>query len=165
MATRRPDTDTALAHLAALPFVRSLRFIPAPKSADRADDGVLELETATGKHRLSVEVKRAYLNRSVVNAVIGQTHGRQGKLVIARYVPAALGEQFVKAGVASPMTRATSTCSWERNSTGRYSVSASHLRCLRRAVPLPRPYNYCSSLRLSLYRPNGPSVTSPALPE
>src|SRR5580658_9432132 len=99
MATHRPDTDTALAHLAALPFVRSLRFIPAPKSADRADDGVLELETATGRHRLSVEVKRSYLNRSLVNAVIGQTRGRQGKLVIARYVPAALGEQFVKAGV------------------------------------------------------------------
>ncbi len=99
MATRRPDTDIALAHLAALPFVRSLRFIPALKSADRADDGVLELETATGKHRLSVEVKRSYLNRSLVNAVIGQTHGRQGKLVIARYVPAALGEQLVKAGV------------------------------------------------------------------
>jgi hypothetical protein len=99
MATRRPDTDTALAHLAALPFVRSLRFIPAPKSAGRADDGVLELETATGKHRLSVEVKRSYLNRSHVNAVIGQAHGRQGKLVIARYVPAALGEQFINAGV------------------------------------------------------------------
>lgn len=99
MATRRPDTDTALAHLAALPFVRSLRFIPALKSADRADDGVLELETATGKHRLSVEVKRSYLNRSLVNAVIGKADGRRGKLVIARYVPAALGEQFVKAGV------------------------------------------------------------------
>ncbi len=99
MATRRTDTDTALAHLASLPFVRSLRFIPAPKSADRADDGVLELETAAGRHRLSVDVKRAYLNRSLVNAVIGQAHGRQGKLVIARYVPAALGEQFVKAGV------------------------------------------------------------------
>ncbi len=99
MATHRKDMDTALAHLAALPFVRGLRFIPAPKSADRADDGVLEIETATGKHRLSVEVKRSYLNRSLVNAVIGQTHGRQGKLVIARYIPPALGEQFVKAGV------------------------------------------------------------------
>jgi hypothetical protein len=99
MATRPTDTDTAIAHLAALPFVRSLRFIPAPKTTDRADAGVLELETATGKHRLSVEVKRSYLNRSLVNAVIGQTHGRQGKLVIARYVPAALGEQFVKAGI------------------------------------------------------------------
>jgi hypothetical protein len=96
---RRTDTDTALAHLAALPFVRRLRFIPTPKSAGRADDGVLELETATGKHRLSVEVRRSYLNRSLVNAVIGRAHGRQGKLVIARYVPAALGEQFVKAGV------------------------------------------------------------------
>src|ERR1700722_5645944 len=99
METRRTDTDTALAHLAALPFVRGLRFIPAPKSADRADAGVLELETATGRHRLSVEVKRSYLNRSLVNAVIGQTRGRQGKLVIARYVPAALGEQFIKAGI------------------------------------------------------------------
>jgi hypothetical protein len=99
MRTRRTDTNTALAHLAALPFVRSLRFIAAPKSADRAEDGVLELETATGKHRLSVEVKRSYLNRSLVNAVIGKTHGRRGKLLIARYVPVALGEQFVKAGV------------------------------------------------------------------
>ena len=99
MATNRTDTDTALAHLAALPFVRSLRFTPAPKSADGGDDGVLELETATGRHRLSVEVKRSYLNRSLVNAVIGQTHGRQGKLILARYVPATLGEQFVKAGV------------------------------------------------------------------
>ena len=165
MATRRPDTDTALAHLAALPFVRSLRFIPALKSADRADDGVLELETATGKHRLSVEVKRSYLNRSLVNAVIGQAHGRQGKLVIARYVPAALGEQFVKAGVCFADDPGTSICSSERNSTGLYSASASHPRCLRRAAPLPRPYNYCSSLRLSPHRPNGPSGTSPALAE
>src|SRR5436305_14960564 len=99
MATQRTDTDTAFAHLAALPFVRSLRFFPAPKSADRGDDGVLELETATGKHRLSVEVKRSYLNRSLVNDVIAQSHGRQRKLVIARYVPAAFGEQFINAGV------------------------------------------------------------------
>ena len=108
MTTPRTDIDTALAHLASLPFVRGLRFIPAASDGDRGDDGVLEIKTQGGRHRLSVEVKRSYLNRSLANALIGQTPSRKrggksnetsGELVLARYVPAALGEEFVKAGI------------------------------------------------------------------
>jgi hypothetical protein len=62
---------------------------------------------------LAVEVKRSYLNHSLVNAILGralglphQSKGRTkseqppARLVLARYVPAAIGEQFVNAGIS-----------------------------------------------------------------
>jgi hypothetical protein len=63
-----------------------------------------------------VEVKRSYLNHSLVNAILGQalkpSQGRlqrksrikleqtRTRLVLARYVPTAVGEQFVNAGIS-----------------------------------------------------------------
>jgi Transcriptional regulator, AbiEi antitoxin, Type IV TA system len=105
------ESDAPLAHLRSLPFVRGLRFRPATKGADWEDDGILEIVTPQGTYRLSIEVKRSYLGRSMVNAVIGRALGRpqsdshkrskkpSGKLVLARYVPAIAGEQFVEAGI------------------------------------------------------------------
>ena len=60
----------------AVPFVRHLRLVPA-KSGDRNASGVLEITTPRGKHRLPLIVKRSYLDRSMVNAVIGQIQGER----------------------------------------------------------------------------------------
>ena len=111
MMSPRTESEAPLTHLRSLPFVRGLRFHPATKGENWGDDGILEIETPQGRYRLSVEVKRSYLSRSTVNAVIGRALGRprgdnrksskepSGKLVLARYVPATAGEQFVEAGI------------------------------------------------------------------
>ncbi|HEY4086902.1 MAG TPA: type IV toxin-antitoxin system AbiEi family antitoxin [Bryobacteraceae bacterium] len=104
----RTDTDAALGHLASVPFVRGIRFLVAGKDRDRASDGTLEIKTPAGPYRVYVQIKRSYLDRSLVNALIAQTkiartptkpNGTSGKLVLARYVPPALGEQLVEAGI------------------------------------------------------------------
>jgi hypothetical protein len=71
---------------------------------------MLELTTPQGRYRLSVEVKRSYLNRSLANAIIAREGGfpkrrtaserSAGRIVLARYVSAAIGEQFVNAGIS-----------------------------------------------------------------
>jgi hypothetical protein len=60
----------------AVPFVRHLRLIPA-KSGDRSAGGALEITTPRGKYSLPLIVKRYYLDRSMVNAVIGQIQGER----------------------------------------------------------------------------------------
>jgi hypothetical protein len=113
MATPQQGLEAPLAHLRALPFVRNLRFLPVATGADRGDDGVVELTTPHGRYRLAVEVKRSYLNHSLVNAIcsgaLGLPHQSKSRtkseqtparLVLARYVPAAIGEQFVNAGIS-----------------------------------------------------------------
>ena len=73
---------------------------------------MIELTTPRGRHRLSVEVKRSYLDRSLVNAILSQaTKESSGKgrtksekasarLVLARYIPASVGAQFIDAGIS-----------------------------------------------------------------
>ena len=116
MAQSPKEFEAPLSHLHALPFVQNLRFLPAGGSADRGVDSVIEFTTPHGQYRLSVELKKSYLNRSLVNAILSRTRGwtqpeddakRRGKLgrtngqlVLARYVPAATGEQFINAGIS-----------------------------------------------------------------
>jgi hypothetical protein len=103
MALARHAWDAPLAHLRSLPFIRGLHFDPA--------EDTIELTTPQGRHRLSVEVKRSYLDRSLVNAILSRApEGSSGKrrtkgttaarLVLARYIPAAVGEQFIAAGIS-----------------------------------------------------------------
>jgi hypothetical protein len=104
MAPARQEPDAPLAHLRSLPFIRRLRFDPA--------EDTIELTTPRGRHRLSVEVKRSYLDRSLVNAILslapeessGKGRTKSGKasarLVLARYIPATVGEQFIAAGIS-----------------------------------------------------------------
>jgi len=73
--------------------------------------GTIDLATPRGQHRLSVEVKRSYLDRTLVNAILSQAPGRStgkrrakdntaARLVLARYIPATVGEQFIAAGIS-----------------------------------------------------------------
>jgi hypothetical protein len=104
MAPSRQEWDAPLAHLRSLPFIRSLRFDPTEET--------IELTTPRGMHRLFVEVKRSYLDRGLVNAILsrapekssGKSPTKLGeasaRLVLARYIPAAVGEQFIDAGIS-----------------------------------------------------------------
>ena len=104
MAPARQEYDAPLAHLRSLPFIRSLRFDP--------QEGVIELTTPRGRHRLYVEVKRSYLDRGLVSAILSRTpeessgkartksREASARLVLARYIPAAVGEQFIVAGIS-----------------------------------------------------------------
>src|ERR1039457_7518626 len=69
--------EPQLDQIRAVPFVRHLRFIPPKTSGDRDSNGILEITTPRGKHRLPLIVKRSYLDRSMVNAVIGQIQGER----------------------------------------------------------------------------------------
>jgi hypothetical protein len=111
MVPARKECDAPLAHLRTLPFIRNLHFYPAKNAGDQPEDGVVELTTPRGRHRLSVEVKRSYLDRGLVNAILsralakspskGRTKAERAsaKLVLARYIPTAVGEQFIDAGI------------------------------------------------------------------
>ncbi len=103
MAPARQPWDAPLAHLRSLPFIRALHFAPAEET--------IELTTSRGRHRLSVEVKRSYLDRTLVNAILSHASGgssgkrrtkgtTSARLVLARYIPAAVGEQFIAAGIS-----------------------------------------------------------------
>ncbi len=103
MTPARQPYEASLAHLRSIPFVSGLRFQPA--------EGALELTTPRGRHRLFAEVKRSYLDRGLVNAILsrareestgkGRTKSRKTslRLVLAHYIPAAVGERFIEAGI------------------------------------------------------------------
>lgn len=101
-----------LDQIRAVPFVRHVRMIPA-KSGDRNSSGVLEITTPRGKHRLPLIVRRSYLDRSTVNALIGQVEGerkaakgggkriRNGEtLLLAPYLAVPTAESFIDAGIS-----------------------------------------------------------------
>ena len=104
--------EPLLDQIRAVTFVRHLRLIPA-KSGDRNSSRVLEITTPRGKHRLALIVKRSYLDRSTVNAVIGQIKGerkaakgggqsvRNGEiLVLAPYLAVPTAKNFIDAGIS-----------------------------------------------------------------
>ena len=83
--------------------MRALHFDPASET--------LELTTPRGRHQLSVEVKRSYLDRALVNAILSQASGgsarkrrtkgmTSARIVLARYIPVSVGEQFIAAGIS-----------------------------------------------------------------
>ena len=109
MTSLSKELETPLAGLRSLPFIRNLRFLPASAPAHREYDGVVELTTAHGRSRLPVLIKRTWLNQSLVNAILGsapphKTHAHSkppaSKLVLARYIPPAAGEQLLNAGIS-----------------------------------------------------------------
>ena len=106
------NDEPQLDQIRAVPFVRHLRLIPA-KSGDRNSNGVLEITTPRGKRRLPLIVKRSFLDRSMVNAVIGQIQGErkaaQGggrtianceTLVLAPYLATPTAKSFIDAGIS-----------------------------------------------------------------
>lgn len=96
----------------AVPFVRHLRLVPANSGVRNVSD-VLEITTPRGKHRLPLIVKRSYLDRSMVNAVIGQIQGERKAakggghtvtngetLVLAPYLATPTAKSFIDAGIS-----------------------------------------------------------------
>src|SRR5690349_8316665 len=116
MAQAQKEFEAPLSHLRSLPFVQNLRFLPAGSGTDRGVDDVVEFTTPHRQYRLSLEMKRSYLNKGLVNAILSRTRGSRqpeddakrrkrlertnGQLVLARYIPAATGEQFIDAGIS-----------------------------------------------------------------
>ena len=112
MAVDPKNAEPWFDQIRAVPFVRHLRLVPA-KSGDRNASGVLEITTPRGKHRLPLIVKRSYLDRSMVNAVIGQIQGERkaakggGRtitngetLVLAPYLATPTAKSFIDAGIS-----------------------------------------------------------------
>jgi hypothetical protein len=112
MAVDPTNAETQFDQIRAVPFVRHLRLVPA-KSGDRNSSGVLEITTPRGKHRLPLIVKRSYLDRSMVNAVIGQIQGErkaaQGggrtttngeTILLAPYLATPTAKSFIDAGIS-----------------------------------------------------------------
>jgi hypothetical protein len=90
--------------LRAVPFVRHLRLVPA-NSGDRNSGGVLEITTPRGKHRLTLIVKRSYLDHSMANALIGQIQRERKSangetLVLAPYLATPTAKSFIDAGIS-----------------------------------------------------------------
>jgi len=112
MAVDPTNAEPQFDQIRAVPFVRRLRLVPA-KSGDRNASGVLEITTPRGKHRLPLIVKRSYLDRSMVNAVIGQIQGERKAakrggptvtkgetLVLAPYLATPTAKSFIDAGIS-----------------------------------------------------------------
>jgi hypothetical protein len=109
----RSDEDyTQLDQIRAIPFVRRLRLVRGEPHNDSGYDGRLEITTPGGVYRLSLIRKRSYLDRSLVNALIGRIqgesrakkpqHGRTNGpvLVFAPYLPAPTAKTFIDAGIS-----------------------------------------------------------------
>ncbi len=87
--------------------LRSLNFINKAdfrKVRAREWDGVLVLRAAGKKYEFLVEIKRSYLDRSILNAVIAHL-SRSAKvenklpLMVARYIPRPSAERLLEAGI------------------------------------------------------------------
>lgn len=104
--------DAQLDRIRSLPFVRRVRFVPQAVGNDDAFDGTLEITTPSRGYRLSLIRKRSYLDRSLVNALIGRIRAeRKAKklkhgatngmvLVFAPYLPAPTAKSLIDAGVS-----------------------------------------------------------------
>jgi hypothetical protein len=112
MAVDPTNAEPQFDQIRAVPFVRHLRLIPA-KSGDRSASRVLEITTPRGKHRLPLIVKRSYLDRSMVNAVISQIQGERkagrggghsvingDTLLLAPYLATPTAKSFIDAGIS-----------------------------------------------------------------
>jgi hypothetical protein len=101
-----------LDQIRAVPFVRRLRLVPGESHHDSDYDCTLEITTPGGEYRFSVIRKRSYLDRSLVNALIGRIQrerkpkkAQQGRtsfpaLVFAPYIPAPTAKNFIDAGIS-----------------------------------------------------------------
>jgi hypothetical protein len=101
-----------LDQIRAIPFVRRLRLVPSVPHTDSGYDGTLEITTAGGDYKLSLIRKRSYLDRSLMNALIGRIQGEKKAknpqhsrtnspvLVFTPYLPATTAKSFIDAGIS-----------------------------------------------------------------
>jgi hypothetical protein len=87
--------------ISSLAFVKRLHWQAAPS---KQYDACLSVDTPAGPFRYRVEVKRSYLSRGLISAIISTASrlkaGESGNLLLlARYVPRCTGERLAEAGV------------------------------------------------------------------
>jgi hypothetical protein len=79
--------------LLAIPFVRKVRAVPPSATAKRPFDYELELQTPTGKQRISFELKKSHLSRVMAEQIVtSQKSNRNPFLILAPSVGSVLGE-------------------------------------------------------------------------
>ena len=98
----RADLEQNLQPLRALPFVRGVRLIPA---TDRVSGGLLEIRSAPGVFKFTVEFKGNYLDRALVGSILAldkrlEKQGEPRLLLLARHVSRPAGERLAEAGVS-----------------------------------------------------------------
>ena len=99
------DLEGYLEPIRVLPFVTALDWKVAPRGAGGWEvDAEIKITTARRKFKLAAEVKHTYLDRATLNALIAQQvhvreHLKVPLLLIARYIPAAMGERLAEAGI------------------------------------------------------------------
>src|SRR5581483_1545391 len=165
MAASRLEWKAPLAHLRALPFVREIDFDPAAE--------ILELTTPRGRHRLSVEVKRSYLDRTLVNAMLSQASGgaggkrRTNGVASARMCSLAIFRPRLRSSLlllAFLSRTSRVTCNWKLASTtnGQSLANGNRPDLLMPIGLRQRPSSCYSNLRLHRSRQRGPCAISPA---
>lgn len=105
--------DAQLDRIRAIPFVRRLRFVARDASDDPGSDGTLEITTPRGEYRLSLIRTRSYLDRSLVNALIGRIQGQRKAakkqrhratngqtLLLAPYLPVPTAKTLIGADIS-----------------------------------------------------------------
>jgi hypothetical protein len=99
------DLGRYLKPIRALPFVTALDWKVAPRgNGDRQIDAEIKITTPRRKFKLAAEFKRTYLDRATLSALMAQqAHVREKMkmplLLIARYIPAPMGERLAEAGI------------------------------------------------------------------
>jgi hypothetical protein len=97
--------DRFLEPLRRLAFVQAVDVEHNPQhAAERATEAKVKLTTPRRTFRLVVELKRTYLDRTTVNALVAQQTYFRNKLntpllLVARYIPAGIGERLAQAGI------------------------------------------------------------------
>src|SRR5690349_13123310 len=79
--------------LLAIPFVKKVRAVPRSAAAKGPFDYELELQTPTGKQRISLELKKSHLSRVMAEQIVtAQKSNRDPFLILAPSVGSVLGE-------------------------------------------------------------------------
>lgn len=84
-----------------LPFITSLEFKQPSSRGGRGVDGILRIGTPKGIQAFAVEVKRSYLDRTLLNGLIALRKKQDAPLLLlARYVPTPSAERLMRAGIS-----------------------------------------------------------------
>jgi hypothetical protein len=101
----KADIGRYLEPIRALQFVTALDWKLAARGAgDREIDAEITITTPRHKFKFAAEFKRTYMDRATLNALVAQQARIREKmklplLLIARYIPAPMGERLAEAGI------------------------------------------------------------------
>jgi hypothetical protein len=99
---RKQDYDHFLSPIRELPWVAKVEFISNPD--DWGLDGTLQVTTSGKKHEFLVALKNSFLDRVMLNALIGAAQkiretSKKELILFARYVPRPSGDRLIEAGI------------------------------------------------------------------